>query len=151
MSKEFVLTIFLYFFFYVGKKRFDAEAMLENLRNKRMVFAGDSIARNSWESLLCMLSAAVSNKSSIYEVYGNPITKHSGFLVFKFESFNCTVEYYRSPFLVPQGHPPAGAPAEAWQTLRVDRMDFTANLWRDADILILSSGHWWNYEKTIRK
>ncbi|PON31249.1 Trichome birefringence-like family [Parasponia andersonii] len=98
-----------------------------------------------------MLSTAVSNKSSIYEVNRNPITKHSGFLVFKFKDFNSTVEYYRSPFLVVQGHPPVGAPPEVKYALRVDQMDWSSNQWRDADLLILSSGRWWTYEKTVRE
>ena len=58
--------------------------MLEMLRNKGVVFAGDLIGRNQWESLFCLLSAA-SNKSSIYEADGNPIMKLSGFSVFMFE------------------------------------------------------------------
>ncbi|GMN48777.1 hypothetical protein TIFTF001_017941 [Ficus carica] len=95
--------------------------MLEKLRNKRVVFAGDSISRNHRESLLCMLSTAVSNKSSIYEVNGNPITKHNGCLVFKYEDFNSTVEYFRSP------------------------------RWTDADLVIFSAGRWWTYEKTLRE
>ncbi|CAL5389168.1 unnamed protein product [Camellia sinensis] len=82
---------------------FDAKNMLEKLQNRRLVFVGDSIGRNQWESLLCMLSSAAPDKTSIFEVNGSPITKHTGFLAFKFRDFNCTVEYYRAPFLVVQG------------------------------------------------
>ncbi|XVF32598.1 hypothetical protein REPUB_Repub17cG0096100 [Reevesia pubescens] len=131
--------------------RFNATKMLEKPRNRRLAFIGDSIGRNQWESMLCLLSTAIHSKDSIYEVNGSPITKHKGFLVFRFAGYNCTVEYYRAPFLVSRGSAPRGAPKGVKMTLRLDRMDRTHRQWVDADVLVFNSGHWWSHEKTTNR
>jgi hypothetical protein len=129
--------------------RFNASDLLERSRNGRIVFVGDSIGRNQWESLMCMLSQAIPNKSEIYEVNGNPITKHKGFLSMRFPRENLTVEYHRSPFLVVIGRPPDKSPKEIKTTVRVDEFNWQSKRWVGSDVLVFNSGHWWNEDKTV--
>lgn len=44
--------------------------MLDLLRGKRLVFVGDSLNRNMWESLICILRNSVKNKHRVYEANG---------------------------------------------------------------------------------
>lgn len=64
--------------------RFNATEMLDLIRGKRLVFVGDSINRNQWESMLCMLMGAVKDPKKVYETHGRRITKEKGNYSFKF-------------------------------------------------------------------
>jgi hypothetical protein len=64
--------------------RFNATKMLELIRGKRLVFVGDSINRNQWESMLCMLLSALKDPKRVYEARGRKITKEKGNYSFRF-------------------------------------------------------------------
>ncbi|XP_021273981.1 protein trichome berefringence-like 7 [Herrania umbratica] len=123
--------------------RFNVQNVLEMLRDKRVVFVGDSMSRTQWESLICLLMTGVEDKKSVYEVNGNKITKRIRFLGVRFSSFNFTIEFFRSVFLVQHGWMPRHAPKRVRSTLKLDKLDDISNEWINADVLIFNTGQWW--------
>lgn len=128
---------------YCDIPRVDVQHALETLRNKRVVFVGDSMSRTQWESLICLLMTGVEDKESVYEVNDNMITKQIRFLGVRFSSFNFTIEFYRSVFLVQQNLTPRNAPKRVRSTLMLDKLDDISKAWIDSDVLIFNSGQWW--------
>lgn len=43
--------------------RFDGEDFLERMRGKSIMFVGDSLSRNQWQSMTCLLHSAVPNSN----------------------------------------------------------------------------------------
>jgi hypothetical protein len=148
--------------------------MLESIRGKRLVFVGDSINRNQWESMLCMLMGAIRDPKRVYEIHGRRITKEKGNYSFKFvvilqycswlsdlfvcgnfeclslrlflQDYKCTVEYYVTHYLVHESKARVGQ--KRVQTLRIDSIDRGTSRWRGADILVFNTAHWWSHYKT---
>lgn len=58
--------------------RLDPGDMLQRLRGKRLVFIGDSLNRNMWESLVCTLRNYVKDKKKVFEVSGRREFKTEG-------------------------------------------------------------------------
>ncbi|XP_020590912.1 protein trichome birefringence-like 6, partial [Phalaenopsis equestris] len=126
--------------------RFNPVKFLKLIRGKRLVFVGDSINRNQWESMLCLLRGAVLDPSRVYEARGRKITKENGVYNFKFMDYRCSVEYYVTHFLVHESKARVGQ--KRVNTLRIDTMDRSSSRWRGADIMVFNTAHWWSHHKT---
>ncbi|KAH0462682.1 hypothetical protein IEQ34_010257 [Dendrobium chrysotoxum] len=126
--------------------RFSPVKFLKLISGKRLVFVGDSINRNQWESMMCLLSGAVLDPSQVYEARGRRITKENGVYNFKFMDYHCSVEYYVTHFLVHESKARIGQ--KRVKTLRIDTMDRSSSRWRAADIMVFNTAHWWSHYKT---
>ncbi|XP_052142070.1 protein trichome birefringence-like 1 [Oryza glaberrima] len=127
--------------------RLNPSDMLERLRGKRLVFVGDSLNRNMWESLVCILRNSVKDKRKVFEVSGRQQFRAEGSYSFLFQDYNCSVEFFRSPFLVQEWEFPVRKGLTK-ETLRLDMISNSFPRYKDADIIIFNTGHWWTHEKT---
>ncbi|XP_076918172.1 protein trichome birefringence-like [Bidens hawaiensis] len=129
--------------------RLDGSRMLQLLRGKRLVFVGDSLNRNMWESLVCILRNSVKDQSKVYEASGRHHFRSEPSYSFVFKDYNCTVEFFVTPFIVRESvtKDKNGTKKE---TLRLDLIGTSADQYKTADIVVFNTGHWWTHEKTAK-
>ncbi|XWS14159.1 hypothetical protein CRYUN_Cryun36dG0099800 [Craigia yunnanensis] len=125
--------------------RFDGRKMLEMLRGKRLVFVGDSLNRNMWESLVCALRESLKDKRRVFEVSSRSEFRTQGFYSFRFRDYKCSIDFIKSPFLV-QEWKISDKTGTRRETLRLDMIQ--GSKYRDADIIVFNTGHWWTHQKT---
>ncbi|XP_026378705.1 protein trichome birefringence-like 2 [Papaver somniferum] len=133
----------------------NATDFLERLRGKKMVFVGDSLNRNMYESLIRILRNDIKDKNRISKLSGRKEFKVTRDYALRFKDYNCSIVFVWSPFLVgdsateyrPRMH---GSPVA--ENLRLDLVDkVTSSAYRDADIIVFNSWRWWTNEKTNKK
>ncbi|KAF0898630.1 hypothetical protein E2562_008207 [Oryza meyeriana var. granulata] len=116
------------------------EAALEQCRNRRLVFVGDSLNRNMWESFACLLYTAVPDRS---RTLVDDVA--SGYTIFRAMDYNCSVEFFWSPFLVK-----LETKQDRTRALKLDQLPATLEQLRGADVLVFNTGHWWTHTGKLR-
>ncbi|CAK8537065.1 unnamed protein product [Lathyrus sativus] len=126
----------------------NATDFLERLRGQRLVFVGDSLNRNMWESMVCILRQSINDKKRVHEISGKRRFKKKGVYSFRFEDYNCSVDFVSSTFIVREST--FNGINGSFETLRLDLMDEKTIRYHDAEIIVFNTGHWWTHEKTSK-
>ncbi|KAJ4730385.1 Trichome birefringence-like family [Melia azedarach] len=109
--------------------RFKGRVFLERFRGKRIMFVGDSISLNQWQSLTCMLHLAVPKAKYTLVRKGDLST-------FTFPAYNVSVMLSRNAFLVDIVGEKVG------RVLKLNSIQ-SGYIWKRADILVFDTWHWW--------
>ncbi|KAK6933879.1 Trichome birefringence-like, N-terminal domain [Dillenia turbinata] len=110
--------------------RFNGEDFLQRMEGKKIMFIGDSISLNQWQSLICLLHAAMPSSNVITRDTSNSITTVT------FQDYKASVLLFRSPYLVD---------IETNEVGRVLKLDSLKNgaIWKEIDILVFNTWLWW--------
>ncbi|XP_041991583.1 protein trichome birefringence-like 39 isoform X2 [Salvia splendens] len=111
--------------------RFNGLKFLERMKGKKIMFVGDSLSLNMWESLSCMIHAWVPNaRTSLIE--------RQGLSQLAFLNYGVKLLLYRTPYLVDM---------ETQNVGRVLKLDSIRNgdAWLGMDVLIFNTWHWWTH------
>ncbi|KAF3320746.1 protein trichome birefringence-like 36 [Carex littledalei] len=118
--------------------RFNALDFLERFRKKRVMLVGDSIMRNQWESLLCLVEAVIPSDRKLISSNG-PVT------AFHAIDFETSIEFSWAPLLVELKEE-----GNNQRVLHLDSIKENAKYWVGVDILVFDSAHWWTHTGKYR-
>ncbi|XAR56483.1 hypothetical protein NMG60_11036991 [Bertholletia excelsa] len=122
--------------------RLNALKLLEVLRDKRLMFVGDSIQRGMFDSMVCLLQSVIpEGKKSLHRV---PPRK-----IFTAEEYNATIEYFWAPFIVESNSDNALNHTVKKRLVRLDSIAKHGTQWDGVNVLVFESYVWWMYKPLI--
>ncbi|KAI4295064.1 hypothetical protein MLD38_040672 [Melastoma candidum] len=113
--------------------RFDALRFLGKIRKKRVMLVGDSIMRNQWESLACLVQGVIPTARKTVTYDGPSMAFHA-------MDYRASIEFSWAPLLVELRREPNGK-----RILHLDLIEENAKYWSGVDILVFDSAHWWTH------
>ncbi|KAJ1297602.1 hypothetical protein BS78_01G389200 [Paspalum vaginatum] len=119
--------------------RFDALLLLERLRNKRLMFVGDSLNRNQWESMVCLVQSVIPSGKKTLAKFVNGGSSN----VFTAHEYNATVEFYWAPFLVESNSDNPKVHSVPDRVIRWHAIASHARNWVGVDYLVFNTYIWW--------
>ncbi|PIN04227.1 hypothetical protein CDL12_23244 [Handroanthus impetiginosus] len=118
--------------------RFNGTALLEKLRGKKLVFVGDSLIRNQWRSMLCLIEPYLTPSTNKTVVLNG-----TSFYSFHSIEYNATIGLYWAPMLVESNCDDVIIHRVRPRVIRIKSIAEHGRHWNDADILVFDSYAWW--------
>ncbi|KAI3751279.1 hypothetical protein L2E82_22327 [Cichorium intybus] len=116
--------------------KFKGKLLAEELKNKRLMFVGDSLNRNQWESMVCMVQSVVkSGRKSLI--------KTGSLSIFRIEDYNATVEFYWAPFLVQSNSDDPEMHSILDRIIMPESINTHGQNWKNVDYLVFNTYIWW--------
>ncbi|EEF34060.1 xylan O-acetyltransferase 1 isoform X2 [Ricinus communis] len=116
--------------------KFKARLLLNKLKNKRLMFVGDSLNRNQWESMICLVQSVVPAGRKTWEKIGSRA-------IFTILDYNATVEFYWAPFLVESNSDDPNMHSILNRIIMPESINKHGVNWKDVDYLIFNTYIWW--------
>ncbi|VVB12826.1 unnamed protein product [Arabis nemorensis] len=117
-------------------KRWNVREMWEKLRDKRLMFVGDSLNRGQWISMVCLLQSVIPREKQ-------SMSPNAHLTIFRAEDYNATVEFLWAPLLVESNSDDPVNHRLEERIIRPDSVLKHASKWQHADILIFNTYLWW--------